>query len=163
MGIVNDIGTGPIGLDTCVFIYFIEESKEFLNLVQPLFQAIDEGSLVAVTSGITLIETLVIPLRKGDTKLAMDYERILTNSRGLQLYELDCELLRQGAFLRANFGIKTPDALQIAASKRGKCSAFITNDRRLPKIEGLPILQLSDYLIPPTKEKRKRGKSIEFD
>jgi predicted nucleic acid-binding protein len=46
----------------------------------------------------------------------------------------------------ANLGIKTPDALQIAAAQLAECSAFITNDRRLPHIDGLYIFQLSDYL-----------------
>lgn len=146
MGIIDDIGAGPVCLDTCVFIYFIEEDIKFLDIVLPIFKAIDQGQLVAVTSGITLIETLVVPFREEDDKLADQYERILTESPGMKMYALDRKLLRQGAYLRANFGIKTPDALQIAAAKRGGCSVFITNDRRLPKIEGLTIIQLSDYL-----------------
>lgn len=147
MGIIDDIGAGPVCLDTCIFIYFIEEDPKFLNIVLPIFKAIDQGLFVAVTSGITLIETLVVPFRKADDKLANQYERILTESPGMKMYDLDRELLRQGAYLRANFGIKTPDALQIAAAKQGGCSVFITNDRRLPeKIERINIFQLSDYL-----------------
>jgi predicted nucleic acid-binding protein len=146
MGIIDDIGAGPVCLDTCVFIYFIEENPEFIDIIFPIFEAIDKRVLAAVTSGITLIETLVIPFRKADTKLAAQYEQILTYSPGMKMYELDRELLRQGAYLRANFGIKTPDALQIAAAQKGGCSVFITNDLRLPKIEGITIVQLSDYL-----------------
>lgn len=146
MGIIDDIGTGPVCLDTCVFIYFIEENPAFMDVILPIFKMIDKGLLLAITSGITLIETLVVPFRMADNKLADRYERILTHSSGIKMYELDQEILRQGTYLRANFGIKTPDALQIAAAMKGKCSTFITNDRRLPKIEGLTILQLSSYL-----------------
>lgn len=146
MGIISDIGIGPICLDTCVFIYFIEENPKFLDIVLPIFEAIDQGRLIAVTSGITLIETLVIPFRKSNDELANQYERILTESKGLKMYDLDQELLRQGAYLRATLGLKTPDALQIAAAKQSGCSVFVTNDRRLPKIESLTIIQLSDYL-----------------
>lgn len=146
MGIMDDLGNGPVCLDTCVFIYFMEEDSKFLDIVLPIFKAIDQGLLMAVTSGITLIETLVVSIREADHKLADQYERILTESRGMKMYELDRELLRQGAYLRAIFGIKTPDALQIAAARKGGCSIFITNDRRLPQIDGLTILQLSDYL-----------------
>jgi len=143
---MDDLGNGPVCLDTCVFIYFMEEDSKFLDIVLPIFKAIDQGLLMAVTSGITLIETLVVSIREADHKLADQYERILTESRGMKMYELDRELLRQGAYLRAIFGIKTPDALQIAAARKGGCSIFITNDRRLPQIDGLTILQLSDYL-----------------
>lgn len=147
MGIMKDIGAGPVCLDTCVFIYFIEENKELLKIISPIFEAIDQGKLIGVTSGITLIETLVIPFRKSDAELANQYEKILSHSRGLEMHELDKELLKEGVYLRAKYGIKTPDALQIAAAKKCKCSAFVTNDRQLPRIEGLKVLQLSSYAI----------------
>ncbi len=146
MGIIEKIKSGPIGLDTSVFIYFIEEDPRYIALVQQIFEAIHEGRFVAYTSGITLLETLVIPLRKKDTELANQYVELLTKSEGLTLLDLDCSLLRSAAALRATLGIKTPDALQIAAAKRSHCTVFITNDRRLPKISGLQILQLSDYI-----------------
>lgn len=146
MGIMDDIKRGPVCLDTCVFIYLIEENREFIDIVLPIFEAIDQGILRGVTSGITLIETLVIPLRKSDHLLANQYERILTKSSGIKMYDLDREILRKAAYLRATLGIKTPDALQIAAAQLAGCSAFVTNDRRLPHIEGLNILQLSAYL-----------------
>lgn len=146
MGIVHDIGAGPVCLDTCIFIYFIEENKRYIDIITPIFEAVDEGRLTAVTSGITLLETLVVPLRAKDIKLAHQYEQLLSESRGLTLLSLDRDLLRQGANLRATLHIKTPDALQIAAAQKENCSTFLTNDRRLPKISGLKVLQLSDYV-----------------
>ena len=29
MGLIDDLGPGPVGLDTTVFIYFVEEHAEF--------------------------------------------------------------------------------------------------------------------------------------
>lgn len=145
MGIMRDIKTGPVCLDTCVFIYFIQENPEYLDTISPIFEAIDNGLLIAVTSGITLLETLVVPYRKEDNELADQYENILTKCAYLKMFDLDQNLLKRGAYLRAKYGLKTPDALQIAAAQQGSCSIFITNDRQLPKIEGLSIYQLSDY------------------
>ena len=65
MGLIDDLKPGPVALDTQVFIYFIEESKQCLPLVKPLFEAIDHGSLPAATSGLTLMEVLVVPYRTG--------------------------------------------------------------------------------------------------
>lgn len=144
--ILEDIGLGPVCLDTSVFIYFIEEDRRYIDIVAPIFEAIDIGLLSAVTSGVTLLETLVIPFRNKDNDLALQYEQLLSESRGLRLLSLDRDLLRQAAHLRASFGIKTPDALQLACAKQEKCTAFVTNDRRISKIPGLKILQLSDYL-----------------
>ncbi|MBS0655069.1 MAG: PIN domain-containing protein [Verrucomicrobia bacterium] len=145
MGLIEDIGSGPVCLDTSVFIYFIEEDPHYIDIVTPIFEVIDVGLLSAVTSGITLLETLVVPLRKKDNVLALQYEQLLSESRGLKLLELDRHLLRKASELRATLHIKTPDALQIAAALQEGCTAFVTNDRRLPKISNLNILQLSDY------------------
>jgi predicted nucleic acid-binding protein len=146
MGLIEDIGAGPVGLDTAIFIYFIEEHPEFLPLVEPLFTAIDAGSLEGVTSALTLLETLVTPYRAGNTALAERYEAHLTRSRGVRMIELDRPLLRAAAQLRASAGVKTPDALQLAAGLATNCTAYLTNDRDLPSIPGLRILQLRNYV-----------------
>ena len=46
MGLIEDLKPGPVALDTQVFIYFIEEDKEFLPLVKPLFEAIDHDTIL---------------------------------------------------------------------------------------------------------------------
>lgn len=145
MGLMDDAGAGPVALDTAVFIYFLEEHPRFLPVVEPLFAAADESRVELVTSGVTLLEVLVMPLRAGDSALAGRYDRLLTRSRGLRLLDLDRPLLRAAAHLRATLPIKTPDALQVTAALLTGSTAYVTNDRRLPRIPGLPVLQLADY------------------
>ena len=149
MGLIADLGRGPVGLDTAVFIYFIEEHPRFLPVVAPVFSAVASNRLSAITSGITLLETLVIPYRSGNTTLAARYETLLTKSRGIRFRDLDRTLLRSAAQLRAVFSIRTPDALQLAAALSGGCNVYLTNDRSLPRIPGLAILQVSDYAGSP--------------
>jgi predicted nucleic acid-binding protein len=148
MGLIEDIGAGPIGLDTAIFIYLIEEHPRFLPLVEPVFAAVDRGRWSGVTSGVTLIEVLVVPYRAGDLALAERYETLLTRSRGIHVVDVDRALLRAGAQVRALTRMRTPDALQIAAALRARSSAYLTNDRRLPRVPGLRVLQLRDYLAP---------------
>lgn len=145
MGLMQEIGQGPVGLDTCVFIYFMEEHPRYLPLVEPVFEAIDGGLLKGVTSSLTLLETMVLPLRSGDRRLARQYEHLLTHSRGLHLMELNLPVLRAAAELRAASGIKTPDALQVAAAREARCSSFLTNDRELGRLPGLKILELDAF------------------
>jgi len=79
--------------------------------------------------------------------LAQRYEELLTRSRGLRLVELGRTQLRAAAQLRGvHRTLKTPDALQLCAALAGGCTAFVTNDRDLPHIPGLRILQLDDYV-----------------
>ncbi len=145
MGLIADIGSGRTGVDTSLFIYFMEENPRFLPLVEPLFGEADAGVRELVTSALTLLEVLVVPYRAGDRPLAERYEQLLTRSRGIRVIDLSRDQLRDAAEIRAATGVKTPDALQLAAAIGSGCTAFVTNDRRLPKIAGTRVLQLADY------------------
>jgi predicted nucleic acid-binding protein len=153
VGLIADLGAGPVALDTQVFIYFIEEDVHFLSVVKPLFEAINHGSIVAATSGLTLMEVLVVPYRTANLGLADRYEALLTRSRGLRFVEIDRSLLKAAAQLRAAFKMKPRDAIQVAAAMVANCSAFLTNDRRIPSIPGLKIFELRNYLQPTRAER----------
>jgi predicted nucleic acid-binding protein len=146
VGLIDDLKPGPVALDTQIFIYFIEEDGRYLPLIKPLFEAIDHGDLLAVTSGLSLMEVLVVPYRFGHAALADRYESLLTNSRGLRFIEVDRRLLKAAAQLRATFKLKPPDAIQVAAALVGDCQSFLTNDRRIRAVLGLKIIQLKSYL-----------------
>jgi predicted nucleic acid-binding protein len=143
---MEDVGSGPLGIDTAPFIYYIEDHESYASLLDPVFRAIDATSLAAVTSTLTLLEVLVAPFRSKDTALAARYEAILTRGRGLALVELRRGILRAAAKLRATRDVRTPDAIQLAAAVAAGCTAYLTNNRRLPRIPGLRILVLDDYL-----------------
>ncbi len=147
MGLIEDVRGGPVGLDTVAFIYFIEEHPRFLPVVEPVFAAMAAGRIEAVSSSLTLLEVLVVPYRAGDRPLADRYEALLTGSRGLRLIDIDRAQLRATAQLRGvHRGVKTPDAIQLCAALSGRCATFVTNDRELPSIPGLRVLQLKDYV-----------------
>lgn len=146
MGLLSDLGGGPVALDSSIFIYLIEEHPIYLPLVEPLFKAIDAGELEVVTSSLTLLEVLVIPFRFANAALIDRYETLLTKSRGLRLVDLDRDFLRSVAQVRAATRAKTPDAMQLAAAMAAGCPVFLTNDDRIPDVSGLRVLQLADYL-----------------
>ena len=145
MGLIEDVGAGAVAIDTALVIYLIEEDRRFLPAILPLFSEADRGDRLLVTSALTLFEVLVVPYRARNFTLAEHYERLLTRSRGIKLVDLSRDLLRAAAQLRAAVSIKTPDALQLAAAITAGCRTFVTNDRRLPALPGLRILQLADY------------------
>ncbi|MGH8217151.1 MAG: type II toxin-antitoxin system VapC family toxin [Steroidobacteraceae bacterium] len=146
MGLTEDLGRGRVGVDTAVFIYWIEEHPQFLQIIDPLFQEVDAGRREVVTSALTLLELLVAPYRAGDLESASRYERLLTRSRGLSLVDISREQLRDAAKLRAAFAVRASDALQLAAALGTGCTAFLTNGRRLPRIAGIEVVQLADYI-----------------
>jgi predicted nucleic acid-binding protein len=145
LGLTTDLGPGRVGVDTAIFIYWIEEDPRFLPILEPLFEEVAAGTREIVTSAVTLLEVLVVPYRAGNPDLAERYEELLTNSRGIAVIDLSRDQLRNAAQLRAATGVKTPDALQLAAATSTGCMAFLTNDRRIPAIHGIRIIQLANY------------------
>jgi predicted nucleic acid-binding protein len=146
VGLIDDLEDGPVAVDTAPFIYFVEADARYAPVVESLFRLAAHGTRHLVTSALTLMELLVVPYRAGNQQLAGQYEALLTRSRGLQTVELSRDVLRAAAQLRAVTGARTPDAIQLAAALTSGCRTFVTNDRRLPAIPGLKLIQLSDYV-----------------
>jgi len=133
-----------VGLDTAPLIYFLEDSPEYVSIVRPFFQALDRDDVKGVTSVLTLLEVLIHPLRRGGTKLADQYRRILLNAKGLTTVSLVPDVAEEAARLRATYNLCTPDAIQVATALWNGASFFFTNDARLPAIPGLRMLVLDE-------------------
>ena len=97
MGLVDEVKGQRVFVDTAPFIYYIEKHKKYINIVKPVFQAIDTGEMEAITSTITLLEVLVHPLRTGNEKLASQYREILLDAEGLTTYEISHEISETAA------------------------------------------------------------------
>lgn len=133
-----------VGLDTTPVIYFIEENPRYIDLVRPFFEALDRGEFTVVTSVVTLLEVLVHPLRYGDDTLAEQYRRILLGAAGLRTIALTAYVAEEASRVRAHYGVRTPDAIQVATVRQEGAAFFLTNDTRLPSVPGLTMLVLDE-------------------
>lgn len=137
-------GERLLGMDTAPFIYFVEEDPRYDTRVTPVFQRIADGSLIGVTSIITLVEVLVQPYALGASHLISEYRDLLLNSAGLRTIEIDADIAERAAELRARYRLRTPDALQLAAALSAGCQAFLTNDHNLARVAELRVLTLDE-------------------
>jgi len=87
----------------------------------------------------------VRPKVEGREEVAREYLHLLTTYPNLAILAIDVEVAEIAAELRAKYGVRTPDALQLAAVQAG-ATGFITNDRRLEAIKELEIGVLDDFL-----------------
>jgi predicted nucleic acid-binding protein len=131
-----------VGLDTAPLIYFIEENPTYLQAADAFFEAIFRSEFSVVTSVITIPEVLVYPLRQGNTVLAQQYRDILFNSQGLTTIDIVSDIAEVAAQLRADYNLRTPDAIQMATAIAQGASFFLTNDARLPSLPDLSVLVL---------------------
>ncbi|MBW4608280.1 MAG: PIN domain-containing protein [Hassallia sp. WJT32-NPBG1] len=135
-----------VGLDTAPLIYFIEENPTYLEITDAFFEAMFRGEFMVVTSVITIPEVLVYPLRQGNITLAQQYRDILFNSQ-VTTIEVVSNIAETAAQLRANYNLKTPDAIQMATAINEGASFFLTNDGRLPSLPGLSVLVLDQLIV----------------
>ena len=134
-----------VGLDTAPLIYFVEEHPVYLPLIDPFFEAMGRGEIQVVTSTLTLTEVLVYPYKHRDKGLAQQYWNILIDSRNLRTIPVSPDIAADAASLRAVYGLKTPDSIQLATARTAMATVFLTNDERLAlaPVSGLEIVVLS--------------------
>jgi len=136
-----------IGLDTSIFIYFLEDNARYGPLAQITINGIEKGKWQGVTSTITLMEISVRPWQLGQETAAREYEAILVHFPNLSIVDIDRNVARTAAQLRAKYNVAPPDALQVAASLSFGAKAFLTNDKRLSRLQELiDVLVLDDFV-----------------
>lgn len=123
-----------IYLDSCILIYALEDSGPRGDGVRRLLRGTEEA---VASSPLALQECLVLPLRERNLEVR---DRYLALFDHLESVPLDTPVFVRAAELRADFGIKTPDALHLAAAQMSGCTELWTNDRRLlPASRGLAV------------------------
>jgi len=135
-----------VGLDTAPLIYYIEEHPHYLKVVDPFFDALDRGEFTVITSTVTLLEVLVQPLRSGETALIGEYKDILLHAPNVTIFDMNPAIAEKASKLRADYRLRTPDAIQIATALHEGASFFVTNDVRLPEIQPLQMLVLDELI-----------------
>jgi predicted nucleic acid-binding protein len=130
--------------DTMPFIYYVEESADYLSLVEPFFEWMNSGRFSGYTSVLTLTEVLAQPIKKANSGIQAAYSDLLFHSKNLTLIDIGDYIAEDAARLRAMYDLKTPDALQIASALATECQAFLTNDKQLRRVTEIRVLVLDD-------------------
>lgn len=137
-------GSEKIGIDSMLFIYLLEDHPEFSDTVSSILKDVESGKMIGATSVITQLEILVKPKKDHNLPAIEAYKSILSDFPNLEIVPVDNEIADIASTLRADYGIKTPDAIQVATSIKEECSVFVTNDLALKKIKEIKVLTLKD-------------------
>ena len=133
--LVRQLKGRRVTIDSMVFIYAFENHPIYVPLVRPILEALEKGEMEAVTSTLTLAECLVQPYKKKDAILAAQYRVLFHNFPNLFIYPLTEDTADKAAFLRAQYHLKIPDAIQLATAFAAGSRSFLTNDTNFPSIE----------------------------
>jgi predicted nucleic acid-binding protein len=147
MGSLTIPAAGMVYLDTNSIIYSVERHPDYWPLLQPVWRAAQGKTIEVISSDLVLMETLVGPLKSGDTALVNAYEQLFQQAQ-TRLLPITHPILREAARLRATTKLRTPDALHAATALLSGCVLFVTNDVGFRNITGLPV-EILDDLLPP--------------
>lgn len=137
-------GVTRLFIDTAPVIYWVERHPLFHPRIQPIFAKLDSGELAAVTSPITLAETLVGTYKAGSAEIAQRFRDQIVRGMGTQFRLIDEAIADQSAELRARYNLTLTDALQVAVAIAADCQAFLTNDHGLKRVTELRILVVGE-------------------
>lgn len=116
-------------LDSCIVIYLVQGSSTVRSSIQNTLRKENPSIFV---SPLTRLECRVWPLRQEAPELLAAFDRFFL-SRDLRRSRMTHAVFDRATELRAGFGVRTPDALHIAAAIESACDEFWTNDRRIPR------------------------------
>ena len=135
-----------IGLDTNIFIYFLEDHPRYGSWCALLFDRIERGQNPAVTSTVTLLELLVQPYRDQKEELAQKIFALASTYPKLEWAPVTMNLADRAAELRARYRLSTPDAIQLATAIGHKTTRFYGNDRSLRRVKEIECCIVDDLI-----------------
>jgi predicted nucleic acid-binding protein len=126
-------------LDACLLIYLVEAANP--SAVVTRQWVAQQGDVRLCVSPLVRLEVLVKPMRLRDTPLVQAFEHALSDQEWLPMNDA---IFALALTLRAQHGIKTPDALHLATALHHGCTEFWTNDNRLKAAAGTLAVNVLD-------------------
>ena len=132
---------GRILLDTVALIYFLEPNGRYSEKAEAIFSRIESGNLHGLTANLVFAELLVPLYRSGNPQAAVGLSNRLINFRNMEVINLTTQISMEAARLRADHGLRTPDAIHGATAIITQATGILTNDKRLKALthEGLSV------------------------
>ncbi len=135
-----------IALDTSIFIYQLEANARYLALSDTVFSWVERSGHEAVTPTITMTELLVRSYRDKNEQRVDEFYGLLSTYPNLRWVAPDLETADLAARLRADYRLRTPDALQAATALRAHATGFVTNVEVFARIKEFKTAVLDQFL-----------------
>ena len=128
-------------LDASALIDLVDGEAQWAEATQATLQQLAAPSpdLTLAVSRLSVLECRVAPLRRGD-QASLDRFEALFAQPDLLVVELSATVVELATQLRANHGLRTPDALQVACClELGPEAVMITGDAGFQRVRALQV------------------------
>ena len=128
-------------LDASALICLVDGEARWAEATQATLHqlAVEAPDLPLAVSRLSLLECRVAPLRRGDQSCLDRFEALFAQP-DLLVVELSASVVELATQLRANHGLRTPDALQAACCLQlGPDAVMITGDAGFQRVQALQV------------------------
>ena len=133
-----------IYLDSNVLIYFIDRNPAYFELSSALITMADAGTIQAVTSDLAIAEVMVQPYRSGDQRIIAGTLAFLERRGLFETRQHSHRDFVAAAQIRGAGNVGLVDALHVSTAINAGVRYLVTNDARMPSVQGLEIVPLQD-------------------
>lgn len=116
--------------DTNLFVYWMEEHRQWCDKVGWIRRRMLERGDQLCTSALTIGELLAGPYARKQHKLAERYKAALAPPQ-VEILPFTSETADHYAHIRTDRTLAPADAMQLACAAQAQVDLFLTNDRRL--------------------------------
>ena len=127
-----------IYVDSGIILRLVEGIAAIRAPIETRLRALRSPGIIVVTSRLAMLECRCKPLRSNDRDVLALYDAWFA-SREVAIREVDAAVVERATDIRAQFGLKTPDAIHAATALLSGSSAFWTTDRTFQKIAALAV------------------------
>ena len=141
MGLRDQLKGNRVYFDANIFIYLMEGFASLERELSDIRESILHGETYIFTSELTLCEVLVPAFRANNTGLLALYRQFIEESGAFELIPTSRDIYIHASLMRAQFGLKTPDAIHMASAVASGCTAFLSNDKLLKAPKEIRVLR----------------------
>lgn len=120
-------------LDTNIFLNVKNREEPYCEYSKRVLDAVDDGKIQAIISVLSVAELCAGYYSAGDEMGKRDLITHLVSSRGFTIVELDLKLADAAGRIRAETGLRLPDAIIVASGVARGAEYVITHDEEFGK------------------------------
>jgi predicted nucleic acid-binding protein len=129
-------------LDASTIIYSIESASPLRDAaLAHIAEAERNAESLILTSRLSCLECRVKPLRESNADLLERYDKFFALGF-LRIVEIGAAVVERATKLRAQYGLRTPDAIHAATAIEAHADRFLTGDREFARCGELSVIVL---------------------
>ncbi len=120
-------------LDTNIFLNVKNKEEPYYESSKQVLDAVDEGMIQAVISVVSIAELCAGYYSAGDERGKQELIAHLASSNGFSIMVLDLKLADAAGRIRAETGLRLPDAIIVASGLAKGATCIVTHDEEFKR------------------------------